>query len=111
MLKPLISLADRRCRCGHSKEQHAHYRAGSDCGTCGRTTCASYSALLPLLSRLRVGIRAGGSLGRALRVQPNGVQSPAIVMSGAEADTSPAKCSRVRVDPSGVAGRHDLTWS
>ena len=26
---------ERVCVCGHSPQLHEHYRAGSDCGTCG----------------------------------------------------------------------------
>ena len=36
------------CSCGHDKQAHMHYRAGSDCGMCG---CGRYRR--PLLSRLR----------------------------------------------------------
>ena len=32
----------RRCACGHVADTHQHYRAGSDCGTCGRETCPRY---------------------------------------------------------------------
>lgn len=30
------------CICGHAKEFHEHYRAGSDCAECGSTTCSRY---------------------------------------------------------------------
>lgn len=30
------------CRCGHQYSNHEHYRAGDDCGTCGRATCPTY---------------------------------------------------------------------
>lgn len=29
----------RLCRCGHARQAHDHYRAGSDCGLC---PCAGY---------------------------------------------------------------------
>jgi hypothetical protein len=29
-------------RCGHNEDKHTHYRAGSDCGTCGREVCPAY---------------------------------------------------------------------
>ena len=32
----------RRCSCGHAHELHRHYRAGSDCGVCGRGSCPVY---------------------------------------------------------------------
>jgi hypothetical protein len=35
------------CSCGHGKQAHQHYRAGSDCALCG---CGRYSR--PLLARL-----------------------------------------------------------
>jgi len=28
-------LARRDCACGHQRQAHAHYRAGSDCSLCG----------------------------------------------------------------------------
>jgi hypothetical protein len=34
--------SDSACQCGHSREAHEHYRKGSDCGICGRATCASF---------------------------------------------------------------------
>ena len=30
------------CVCGHSKDVHEHYRAGSDCGVCGRDVCPRF---------------------------------------------------------------------
>lgn len=30
------------CRCGHSRDQHTHYRAGTDCGSCGRLDCPAF---------------------------------------------------------------------
>jgi hypothetical protein len=32
------------CVCGHAEEAHEHYRAGDDCGACGRDGCAHYRA-------------------------------------------------------------------
>lgn len=29
-------------RCGCPRDAHEHYRAGSDCGTCGRGACPFY---------------------------------------------------------------------
>ena len=50
-----------RCRCGHPEECHRHYRAGTDCGVCGVTSCGSYRVtggrLRRLLDRLG-GVRA-----------------------------------------------------
>ena len=31
-----------RCKCGHVKDVHEHYRAGTDCSQCGRAVCPSY---------------------------------------------------------------------
>jgi len=46
----------RRKVCGHPAEMHVHWRAGDDCGTCGRNYCPSY--LGPTVwSRLRVWLR------------------------------------------------------
>lgn len=43
---------DSRCRrCGHPRERHEHYRAGDDCGTCGRAVCPAYVG--PLLGAVR----------------------------------------------------------
>lgn len=45
------------CACGHAREAHEHYRAGSDCGVCGATgpgACVAYR-------------RRGGPVRRLLR--------------------------------------------
>lgn len=34
--------ADHQCTCGHPREMHEHYRAGSDCGRCGFDGCARF---------------------------------------------------------------------
>lgn len=47
------------CRCGHERDAHEHYRAGTDCGVCG-TTCRAFHA--------RTGSAAGRSAGRAARL-------------------------------------------
>ncbi|MEU4371873.1 hypothetical protein [Pseudonocardia alni] len=47
------------CRCGHERDAHEHYRAGTDCGVCG-TTCRAF--------RARTGSAAGRSAGRAARL-------------------------------------------
>jgi hypothetical protein len=31
------------CWCGHSREDHRHYRGGSDCGTCGDSVCPRFN--------------------------------------------------------------------
>lgn len=31
------------CRCGHERDAHDHYRAGTDCGVCG-TACRAFHA-------------------------------------------------------------------
>lgn len=30
------------CACGHDRETHTHYRAGSDCGLCGPVACPKF---------------------------------------------------------------------
>ena len=30
------------CVCGHVKAAHQHFRAGSDCGSCGAQKCPAY---------------------------------------------------------------------
>lgn len=32
----------RSCACGHPASAHEHYRAGSDCGSCGPVVCPAY---------------------------------------------------------------------
>lgn len=60
---PAASMTGRSlCLCGHPKEAHDHYRAGTDCGICGRSTCASYRATGGLLRRL---LRRAGLIGRS----------------------------------------------
>jgi len=43
---------DRRCVCGHPREAHEHYRAGSDCALCGRSGCGRFRATGSLRARL-----------------------------------------------------------
>jgi hypothetical protein len=31
-----------RCGCGHARAEHEHFRAGTDCGTCGGPLCARF---------------------------------------------------------------------
>ncbi|SDI77706.1 hypothetical protein SAMN05444157_0108 [Frankineae bacterium MT45] len=31
--------ADQTCKCGHGRDAHEHFRAGSDCGECSATVC------------------------------------------------------------------------
>jgi hypothetical protein len=45
------------CACGHGKDAHEHYRAGSDCGACGATLCEEYR---PVGGPLRRGLRRMG---------------------------------------------------
>lgn len=42
----------RKCRCGHGKKAHTHYRRGTDCSLCG---CERYSRPLSM----RLGLRRG----------------------------------------------------
>jgi endonuclease/exonuclease/phosphatase (EEP) superfamily protein YafD len=37
----------RRCRCGHPRSAHEHYRRGSDCALCGPGTCPRYRRRWP----------------------------------------------------------------
>lgn len=32
------------CLCGHNPDMHEHYRAGSDCGKCGKVNCPRFRA-------------------------------------------------------------------
>ncbi|WP_224386229.1 GNAT family N-acetyltransferase [Pseudonocardia sp. ICBG1293] len=47
------------CRCGHERDAHEHYRAGTDCGACG-TSCRAFHA--------RTGTAAGRAAGRVARL-------------------------------------------
>ncbi|WP_226359484.1 MULTISPECIES: hypothetical protein [unclassified Pseudonocardia] len=47
------------CRCGHERDAHDHYRAGTDCGVCG-TSCHAFHA--------STGSAEGRSFGRAARL-------------------------------------------
>lgn len=47
------------CRCGHERDAHDHYRAGTDCGVCG-TSCRAFHP--------RNGSADGRSFGRAARL-------------------------------------------
>jgi hypothetical protein len=60
--------SDRTCVCGHPREAHEHYRAGTDCALCGRSGCSRFRVAGSLWSRLR------GLLGGSFAV---GVASPA----------------------------------
>ncbi|SOD71592.1 hypothetical protein SAMN05892883_1093 [Jatrophihabitans sp. GAS493] len=31
--------AEQTCKCGHGRDAHEHFRAGSDCGECSATVC------------------------------------------------------------------------
>lgn len=42
------------CRCGHTEAVHEHYRDGSDCGVCGRSTCHGYRPQPRRLAELAV---------------------------------------------------------
>lgn len=35
-------LVVRPCACGHPAGTHKHYRAGTDCGSCGPALCPAY---------------------------------------------------------------------
>lgn len=44
-----------RCRCGHVREAHRHYRPGSDCAHCAGA-CARYRPLIDVRgARARLG--------------------------------------------------------
>jgi hypothetical protein len=45
------------CKCGHDRDAHRHYRAGSDCGRCGSANCERYRPRAPWTTRLRNLIR------------------------------------------------------
>lgn len=49
-----MKLVQLSCRCGHPREVHDHYRAGTDCGVCGRVGCERYRAAWPLVGELRI---------------------------------------------------------
>jgi len=52
------------CRCGHGRDAHEHYRAGSDCGSCGRQTCPSFRrARASLRDAVRLAAHLGTSTG------------------------------------------------
>lgn len=53
------SVAVDLCRCGHERDAHDHYRAGTDCGVCG-TSCRAFHP--------RSGSADGRSFGRAARL-------------------------------------------
>ncbi|MBN9758064.1 MULTISPECIES: hypothetical protein [unclassified Pseudonocardia] len=53
------SVAVDLCRCGHERDAHDHYRAGTDCGVCG-TSCRAFHA--------RTGSAHGRPSGRAARL-------------------------------------------
>jgi hypothetical protein len=44
--------ADRSCVCGHPREAHEHYRAGSDCALCGKSGCPRFRVAGGLRARL-----------------------------------------------------------
>ena len=33
---------DDLCECDHTRAAHEHYRAGTDCGACGRRICPAF---------------------------------------------------------------------
>lgn len=39
------SAASDTCECGHVREAHEHYRAGSECSLCDIRTCAEFRAI------------------------------------------------------------------
>jgi hypothetical protein len=40
LVRPEPARQEKRCRCGHGKPAHQHYRRGTDCALCA---CASFS--------------------------------------------------------------------
>jgi hypothetical protein len=44
--------AARSCACGHPREAHEHYRAGTDCSLCGPSGCPRFRAAGSLRARL-----------------------------------------------------------
>ena len=71
------------CLCGHPKQAHDHYRAGTDCGICGASTCASYRVQGGFLRRL---LRRAGLVGRSRHVPP---PPPPLSVDGLVAARSP----------------------
>jgi hypothetical protein len=53
-------MQNRKCRCGHDRPAHEHYRRGTDCGLC---RCNRYRGEAPV-SMLRHWIAALGRRGR-----------------------------------------------
>lgn len=45
---PTIPLPTLRCRCGHGRDAHRHYRSGTDCALCD---CLKWRLALPLPGR------------------------------------------------------------
>lgn len=43
------------CICGHPEEFHTHYRAGMDCGQCGKTVCPAYRTPRSITIQVRIG--------------------------------------------------------
>lgn len=35
-------MAEKLCKCGHPESAHEHYRAGTDCGICGKAVCPRF---------------------------------------------------------------------
>lgn len=67
-----------RCRCGHDKATHKHFRPGKDCGACGPAVCAAYRP-----RRLSIGVSdgrsaQGGSRGRLRRLSKSRLGHAAI---------------------------------
>lgn len=38
----MSELGANTCRCGHEREAHDHYRAGTECALCGAEGCPRY---------------------------------------------------------------------
>lgn len=55
------------CRCGHDRAAHDHYRTGTDCAICGKSTCPRFR------SRDRWRLDWSGLKPRALGVVSSGV--------------------------------------
>jgi len=46
-------LLSHQCSCGHDRDMHRHFRAGTDCGSCGPVTCTSFTTGARVESRWR----------------------------------------------------------
>lgn len=66
--------ASEQCVCGHTFEDHEHYRAGTDCAQCDRGDCLRLRSTRSLRTRLALLLgkadASGGQRGSTLAVPP-----------------------------------------